>query len=57
MRTAAIVTTAVVLLIAGAAFMLKSNTGPTYAAQTTLSAFELMAMGRDLPADPHPEAF
>jgi hypothetical protein len=57
MRTAAIVTTAVALLIAGAVFMLKSNTGPTYAAQTTISTFELMAKAKDLPVAENPDAF
>jgi hypothetical protein len=57
MRTIAIVTTAIVLVAAGAVFTLKSNTGPTYAAQTTISTFELMAMAKDLPVAENPDAF
>jgi hypothetical protein len=57
MRTIAIVTTAIVLVAAGAVFMLKSNTGPTYAAQTTISTFGLMVMAKDLPVAENPDAF
>jgi hypothetical protein len=57
MPTIAIVTTAAVLVAAGGVFMLKSNTGATYAAQTTVSTFDLMATAKDLPVAEKPDAF
>ena len=57
MRTIAIVTTAAVLVAAGGVFMLKSNTGATYAAQTTVSTLDLMATAKDLPVAEKPDAF
>jgi hypothetical protein len=57
MRAIAIVTTAAVLVAAGAVFMLKPNAGATYAAQTSVSTFELMAKTKDLPVAEHPDAF
>jgi hypothetical protein len=57
MRTIAIVTTAAVLMAAGAVFMLKPDAGATYAAQTTVSPFELMATAKALPVAENPDAF
>ena len=57
MRTIAIVTTTAVLVAAGAVFMLKPNAGVTYAAQTTVSTFELMVKAKDLPVAENPDAF
>jgi hypothetical protein len=37
--------------------MMKPNAGATYAAQTTVSTFELMAKAKDLPVAEHPDAF
>jgi hypothetical protein len=57
MRTIAILATAAVLVAAAAVFMMKPNAGATYAAQTTVSTFELMAKAKDLPVAEHPDAF
>jgi hypothetical protein len=57
MRTIAIVTAAAVLVAASAVFMLKPNAGVTYAAQTTVSTFELMVKAKDLPVAENPDAF
>jgi hypothetical protein len=57
MRTAAIVATAFVFVAAGAGFMLKPDAGVTYAAQTTVSAFDLMVKAKDLPVAETPDAF
>jgi len=57
MRTAAIVATAFVLVAASAVFMLKPDAGVTYAAQTTVSAFDLMVKAKGLPVAENPDAF
>jgi hypothetical protein len=52
-----IVATAVVLVAASAVFVLKPNADATYAAQTTVSAFDLMVKANDLPVAETPDAF
>jgi len=56
MRTTMTVTAAIVLMVAGTLFMLKSNTSATQQSQTTVSIFELMSNAKDLPVAPNPDA-
>ena len=57
MRKVMILIAAIVLIVTGTAFALKSRNDVTHASQSSVSSFELMSNARDLPTAPKPEAF
>jgi hypothetical protein len=57
MRKAIVVAAAIILIVTGVVLVNARNHSPAPSSPQAITTFELMSKAKDLPVDPHPDAF